>query len=288
MRVRVRELQKQLVQGSCQVLWEFSMQLLEGQNEGALPPDGSHPKLSSYVVNYVKYLVSEFYGPIMAQVLKIEQSWRMDAARFGDRGLSQAVLTIMQSLERNVEGRAKGYKDPALAHIFLMNNVEYMYDRSRTCEMGNLLGDAWLKEHRRKVDQHSTGYLKEAWGKVVAHLNREGLLVSTGGRGAARDLVKQRLRFFTTAFEDTLQKHSRWFIPDEDLRRDVKQSVVQLVQSAYRSYIQSYGSLLDQGATANRYMKYTPENLENMLLNDLFLGSGHLLSSSSSRSGDSF
>lgn len=286
MRVRVRELQKQLVHGSCQVLWEFSKQLLEGQNEGILPPDGSHPKLSSYVVNYVKYLVSEFYGPIMAQVLKIEQSWRQDVSKVGDRGLSHAVLTIMEALERNVEGRAKGYRDAALAHVFLMNNVQYMYDRSRKCEMGSLLGDAWLKEHRRKVEQHNTGYLKDGWGKVRGHLNREGLLVSSGGRGAARDLVKQRLRLFTTAFEETLQKHSRWSIPDEDLRKDVKQSVVQFVQSAYRSYIQSYGSLLDQGLAANRYLKYSPENLEHVLLNDLFLGPGNLQSPSLSRNGE--
>jgi hypothetical protein len=35
-------------------------------------------------------------------------------------------MKIMQALQNNLEAKAKQYKDPALMHIFLMNNIHYI------------------------------------------------------------------------------------------------------------------------------------------------------------------
>lgn len=32
----------------------------------------------------------------------------------------------MQAFQNNLNGKSKQYKDPALSHIFLMNNLHYM------------------------------------------------------------------------------------------------------------------------------------------------------------------
>jgi exocyst complex protein 7 len=139
----------QVVAQACRTFWEFKQWVVE-QHEGSMAPDGSVTKLSSYVVNYLKYLVSDFYNPIMDKVLKIEQSWRAQG-RAEDSGLANGVLLFMQALERQVEGRSNEYSDPALRHIFLMNNLWYMRTRSKKCELGPLLGEQWLTEQRRKV-----------------------------------------------------------------------------------------------------------------------------------------
>lgn len=35
-------------------------------------------------------------------------------------------MRIMQALQTNLDGKSKQYKDPALTHLFLMNNIHYM------------------------------------------------------------------------------------------------------------------------------------------------------------------
>lgn len=40
--------------------------------------------------------------------------------------LASVTMRIMQALQTNLDGKSKQYKDPALTHLFLMNNIHYM------------------------------------------------------------------------------------------------------------------------------------------------------------------
>lgn len=40
--------------------------------------------------------------------------------------LAAVTMRIMQALQTNLDGKSKQYKDPALTHLFLMNNIHYM------------------------------------------------------------------------------------------------------------------------------------------------------------------
>lgn len=40
--------------------------------------------------------------------------------------LTAATVRIMAVLQSNLEGKSKLYKDAALSHLFLMNNIHYM------------------------------------------------------------------------------------------------------------------------------------------------------------------
>lgn len=35
-------------------------------------------------------------------------------------------MQIMQALQSNLDGKSKHYRDPALTHLFLMNNIHYI------------------------------------------------------------------------------------------------------------------------------------------------------------------
>eukprot|EP01018_Ginkgo_biloba_P038851 Gb_25723 [translate_table: standard] len=254
-RVRLRELKKQLVHSACLVIWDFAEQV---KGDSGLSIDGSAPKLTSYVVNYLKYLVTE-YATVMTQVLKMENN----------TSLVEAVVHVLNALELNLETRSKGYNEPALAHVFLMNNYWYIFKRARDSELGTLLSEAWLKQRRRLVTQHVLGYEKDEWGPVLMHLNKAGMVVSSGGRGGARDLFKQRLRAFNTAFQKVYETHRSWVISDEELREGTFVKIVQALVPAYRNYTETFGHLVDQTVSGNRYFRYTPEQLEDMLA-DLF------------------
>lgn len=40
--------------------------------------------------------------------------------------LAAVTMRIMQALQTNLDGKSKQYKDAALTHLFLMNNIHYM------------------------------------------------------------------------------------------------------------------------------------------------------------------
>lgn len=122
-----------------------------------------------------------------------------------------------------------------------------------------------------QVEQHALRFQKEAWQPVLVHLSRDGLSLSSGGRSATRELVRQRLRSFASAFEDTCLKQSKWIIAEEDLRVGTQLAVVQAVVPGYRSYLQNFGSFLDSHASyPNKHVKYSPEIVERML-GELFI-----------------
>lgn len=260
LRSQVRELQKMIVSQACRTFWEFKQWVVE-QQDVAMAHDGSVTKLSSYVVNYLKYLVSDDYSAIMDKVLKIEQSWR-GQGRAEESGLANGVLLFMQALERQIEGRSKEYSDPALQHIFLMNNLWYMTTRSKRCELGPLLGQQWSTEQRRKVEDHAVKYEQEVWGPVLKCLSKEGLNPQ-GGRNAIREFVIRRLREFTASFDSACQRHHRWIIADEDLRAGTRDAVLHTVVPTYRKFLSSFDQFLDSGS--KNYYKYTPENIEHMI-----------------------
>jgi len=223
--------EKQLVHSACQVLWDFGKQL---EGDSGLFVDGSPPNLTRYVVNYLKFMITE-YGENMAEVWKMENN----------TSIAEAVSHVMDSLELSLETRAKGYNASRLAHIFLMNNYWYIFKRARDNKLGSLLDEAWLKQRRRLVDQHVLAYEKDVWVPLLKHLNRDGLDVSSGGKGRARDLFKQRICSFNSSFEKIYEEHKNWVISDEELREGTFVKIVQAVIPAYRSYTKSFSNLLD-------------------------------------------
>ena len=46
--------------------------------------------------------------------------------RAGGQSLASAVCRVLAALVVNLEGKARAYKSPALAAVFLMNNVAYL------------------------------------------------------------------------------------------------------------------------------------------------------------------
>ncbi|GFS41989.1 exocyst subunit exo70 family protein G1 [Actinidia rufa] len=93
----------------------------------------------------------------------------------------------------------------------------------------------------------------------------EGLILFSGGRATARDLVKKRLKAFNEAFDDIYKKQSSWVVVEKDLREKTCQLIVQAIVPVYRSYMQNYGPLVEQEASASKYAKYTAQSMEKML-----------------------
>ncbi|CAI9103683.1 OLC1v1002214C1 [Oldenlandia corymbosa var. corymbosa] len=261
-----RDLIKSLIEGSCEIFWELSVQV-ELQRQMPPPPDGSVPKLVVFIADYCNKLLGDDYRPILTQVLVIERSWKHK--KFQERLVTDELLNLMRAVELNLEKWSKGYEDTVLSYIFLMNNHWHLYKHLKGTKLGSLLGDSWLREHEQYKDFYSAHFLRESWGKLPTLLSREGLILFSGGRATARDLVKKRLKAFNEAFDEMYKKQSNWVILDRDLREKTCQVIVQAIVPVYRSYMQNYGPLVEQDGSASKYAKYTAPSLEKML-NSLF------------------
>ncbi|GAB4854018.1 hypothetical protein Ancab_022600 [Ancistrocladus abbreviatus] len=257
-----RDLIKRVINGACEIFWELLVQV-ELQRQTSPPVDGSVPRLVSFVTDYCNRLLGDDYKPILTQALVIHRSWKNE--KFQDRLLIDAILDIIKAIELNLETWSKAYEENTLSRFFLMNNHWHLYKNLKGTKLGTLLGDSWLKKHEQYKEDYAAIYLRESWGKLPALLSREGLILFSGGRATARDLVKKRLKKFNEAFDDMYEKQLKWVVSDKDLREKTCQLIVQAIVPVYRSYMQNYGPLVEQDSSASKYVKFSAQSLEKMI-----------------------
>ncbi|KAI4347767.1 hypothetical protein L6164_008550 [Bauhinia variegata] len=260
-------LTKRLAQTAQETFGDFEEAVEKDATKTAVTDGTVHP-LTSYVINYVKFLFD--YRSTLKQLFQ-EIEGGDDAAQ-----LASVTMRIMQALQTNLDGKSKQYKDPALTHLFLMNNIHYIVRSVRRSEAKDLLGDDWVQRHRRVVQQHANQYKRNAWAKILQCLSIQGLTSSGGSgstvggdggssSGASRAIVKERFKGFNLTFEELHQKQSQWTVPDTELRESLRLAVAEVLLPAYRSFVKRFGPLVENGKTPQKYIKYTAEDLERML-----------------------
>ncbi|KAL9225021.1 hypothetical protein vseg_000993 [Gypsophila vaccaria] len=262
-------LTKRLAQTAQETFGDFEEAVEKDATKTAVTDGTVHP-LTSYVINYVKFLFD--YQSTLKQLFQ-----EFEQAQDANSQLASVTMRIMQALQTNLDGKSKQYRDPALTHLFLMNNIHYIVRSVRRSEAKDLLGDDWVQRHRRVVQQHANQYKRIAWAKILQSLSAQGLTSSGGGgsgggagdggnsSGASRALIKERLKTFNVQFEELHQRQSQWTVPDTELRESLRLAVAEVLLPAYRSFIKRFGNMVETGKNAQKYIRYTPEDLERML-----------------------
>eukprot|EP00252_Welwitschia_mirabilis_P022888 TRINITY_DN6321_c0_g1_i1.p1 TRINITY_DN6321_c0_g1~~TRINITY_DN6321_c0_g1_i1.p1 ORF type:complete len:692 (+),score=122.84 TRINITY_DN6321_c0_g1_i1:403-2478(+) len=277
---------------------EFENNIKKETSKTPIPGGAVHP-LTRYVMNYVKFLF--VYTDTLKQlfhekVVDPERQLSNDLSGFNAQTneedvnlsqtpLAQRFLNITSLLEANIEAKAKFYKDPSLSYLFLMNNIHYIVKRVKGSELSGFLGENWIRKRSSQVRQYATSYQRAAWNKVLQCLRDEG--ISGGGAFSSKiskETLKERFRSFNATFEDVYRNQIDWVVQDTQLREELRISIAEKLLPAYRSFLGRFKSHLEGGRHADRYIKYSPEDLENYLL-DIFKdapGSTHHLRRKSS------
>ncbi|KAG1363485.1 exocyst complex component EXO70A1 [Cocos nucifera] len=181
----------------------------------------------------------------------------------------QRMHLSMSYIEFRIQEKSKFYQeDDALKYIFLMNNVLYMVLKVEDSGLEALLGDDWIHTRHRQIQEYATCYLRASWSKPLSNLKDDGLWSASGAPSSA---VKGRFKKFNLAFEEIWSKQTAWVVPDPQLREDLRLLILMTVIPGYRSFFMRYGSRLGGVQQPSKYLKYTPEDLENYL-SDLFEG----------------
>lgn len=247
---------------------------VKGENSRRALQGGEIHPVTRYVMNYIKLLVD--YSDSLNTLLPNSQdqdpnSKELDDIDSGDTmsPISCRLLSLITSLQANLEEKSRLYDDGALRYIFLMNNILYIVQKVKDSDLRNLLGDRWIRKHRGQIRQWHTSYLRSAWGKALLCLKDDG--IGGGSSSASKLVLKDRFKNFNACFEEIYRVQSLWRVPDDQLREELRISISEKVLPAYRAFVGRFGSQLDSGRHAGKYVKYTPDDLESYL-SDLFEG----------------
>ncbi|XVE61404.1 hypothetical protein DITRI_Ditri06bG0036900 [Diplodiscus trichospermus] len=267
MRESAQSLTKRLAQTAQETFVDFEEAVEKDATKTAVLDGTVHP-LTSYVINYVKFLFDyQSTLKLLFQEFDDGDSGNPDAD--GDAQLTVITTRIMQALQTNLDGKSKQYKDPALTQLFMMNNIHYIVRSVRRSEAKDLLGDDWVQIHRRIVQQHANQYKRISWAKILQCLTIQGAAPPGGGggllgggdsgSGVSRAMIKDRYKTFNAQFEDLHMRQSQWTVPDSELRESLRLAVAEVLLPAYRS------PMIENGKNPGKYIKYRPEDLERML-----------------------
>ncbi|CAI5986481.1 unnamed protein product, partial [Closterium sp. NIES-65] len=237
---------------------------VESEDSDKVLPDGATHGLTSYVVNYLKYLYD--YQATMQEL-------------FGRENLfGEATIRIFAALHANLERKSKLYRDPALTQLFLMNNVHYIVHAVRKGELKEVVGKDWIDRQRRIVQQHAAAYQRTSWNKIFGLLTSAGLNADGKEGSVSRSALKERFRVFNATFEELHRSQCMWKIPDPELRSAVQLQIAEVLLPAYRAFVQRYTPVLESGGrfgrsseAASKYIRFTEEGLDS-LLNEFFQG----------------
>ncbi|KAL6652743.1 hypothetical protein ACP70R_011668 [Stipagrostis hirtigluma subsp. patula] len=266
-------------------LLEFGKVLQQESSRRPMMAGEIHP-MTRYVMNYLRLLV--VYSDTLDRLLDDSGAVAVDH-NYLQNGtdedveylksltpLGRRLVKLISYLEGNLEEKSKLYEDGALQCIFSMNNTLYIVQKVKDSELGRILGDHWIRRRRGKIRQNSKSYLRISWTKVLSCLKDDGHgssgSGSFSGSGNSSSRIKEKFKNFNLAFDEIYRSQTLWKVPDPQLREELKISISENVIPAYRAFTGRYGGLVDSGRNSGKYIKYTPEDLENHL-SDLFEGS---------------
>ncbi|TVU16689.1 hypothetical protein EJB05_40264, partial [Eragrostis curvula] len=261
---------------------DFKENILKDSPNSTTTDAAVHP-LTSYVINYTKFLFD--YQSSLKQIFK------ESATGSGTNSdLVCQIMDVVHALETNLESKSKQYKDHCLRHLFLMNNIHYIVRCICSSEVKDLFGDDWVQKRRRIVQQHATQFRRVSWGKVkslkaqcirvslssrsnfiirfdLERNQRSGRIIGYNSSITSRSVIKERFKSFNIQFEEVCQRQMNWVIPDKELRDNLILAIAEILLPAYRNFLKRFGSLVGNSDSSSKYIKYTPEALEEAIGN---------------------
>ncbi|XP_020269710.1 exocyst complex component EXO70A1-like [Asparagus officinalis] len=267
------------------ILSEFENAVLREATKIPVPGGTIHP-LTRYVMNYIS-LISDYKQTLVQLIVsKPSASSRFNGEDVGggvmeiefpesenQSPLASHLIWIIAILQYNLEDKAALYRDTACSHLFLMNNVHYIVNKVKgSLELRELIGDNFLKKLTGKFRQSATSYQRATWVKILHCLRDEGIHVSSSfSSGVSKSTLRERFKSFNAAFDEAHRTQAVWFVPDVQLREELRISVSEKLLPAYRSFLGRFRHHIENGRHPEMYIKYSVEDLEGMML-DFFEG----------------
>ncbi|XBI11043.1 hypothetical protein VPH35_138178 [Triticum aestivum] len=217
-----------------------------------VPQGGGIHEITKYLLKYIISLLDN--GRSLKIILVSDEQDGMVAMET----LQDVVATLICHLEIMLQKESHRYKDAGLKQMFMVNNVNFVLHQVEGSETRYLLGEDWVLQHRDQLKDHISRFINISWESVMYcfHVKTNKIPIFSS---------LPTLQIFNLEFEKTYWTQKTWKVENPLLRSNMRKSVSEKLVQAYSTYHENHKN------KAPKLMKYTPEDLEE-LLSDLCEG----------------
>uniref|UniRef100_M4CPT9 Exocyst subunit Exo70 family protein n=1 Tax=Brassica campestris TaxID=3711 RepID=M4CPT9_BRACM len=264
LRSEVTSARSRLGETAINIFSDLENSIKSDSSKTPVPGGAVHP-LTRYTMNYLKYSCE--YKGTLEQVFKSHS--KMEEEESTERAFANQLMRIMDLLDGNMEAKSKLYKDIPLSCIFMMNNGRYIVQKIKgSAEIHEVMGDTWCRKRSSELRTYHKNYQRETWGKLLGFLGHEGLMHNNK---IVKPNLKERFKSFNATFDEIHKTQTTWVVNDEQLQSELRVSITAVMIPAYRAFMARFGQYLDPGRQTEKYVKYQPEDIED-LIDQLFEG----------------
>uniref|UniRef100_M4E3U0 Exocyst subunit Exo70 family protein n=1 Tax=Brassica campestris TaxID=3711 RepID=M4E3U0_BRACM len=271
LRNEVNSARSQLGETAINIFLDLENSIKSDSSKTPVPGGAVHP-LTRYTMNYLKYSCE--YKDTLEQVFKSHSTMEREEEeeekkKEENSPFASQLMRIMDFLDGNMEAKSKLYKDIPLSCIFMMNNGRYIVQKIKgSAEIHEVMGDTWCRRRSSELRNYHKNYQRETWGKLLGFLGHEGLMHN--GK-IVKPNLKERFKSFNATFDEIHKTQTTWVVNDEQLQSGLRVSITAVMIPAYRAFMARFGQYLDPGRQTEKYVKYQPEDIED-LIDELFEG----------------
>ncbi|AED91971.1 putative exocyst complex component Exo70, cullin repeat-like-containing domain superfamily [Arabidopsis thaliana] len=280
LRNEVTSARSRLGETAIHIFCDLEHSIKSDSSKTPVPGGAVHP-LTRYTMNYLKYSCE--YKDTLEQVFKSHSKMEREEeepVESGNSAFASQLMRIMELLDGNLETKSKQYKDIPLSCIFMMNNGRYIVQKIKgSAEIHEVMGDTWCRRRSSELRNYHKNYQRETWGKLLGFLGHEGLMHN--GK-IVKPNLKERFKSFNATFDEIHKTQTTWVVNDEQLQSELRVSITAVMIPAYRAFMARFGQYLDPGRQTEKYVKYQPEDIED-LIDQLFEGNTSSSSTATAR-----
>uniref|UniRef100_A0A5B7BKI0 Exocyst subunit Exo70 family protein n=1 Tax=Davidia involucrata TaxID=16924 RepID=A0A5B7BKI0_DAVIN len=251
-------------------------------------PGGNIHTLTKYVMDHVSLIVEN--KEILTELILVKPSTNLledvmipDVEQVQVEGrthpLALHLIWIIVILRFKLEGKSKFYAKASLAHLFMMNNVNYIVQAIKgSPELQEIIGDDYLKKLAHDVQHAATSYQNLTFNMMLYCLRDYRLERSWWGflPGVTKIALREKLKTFNATFGEAHRAQARWEVPNLQLRETLHLSILEKLIPAYESFLERlsthiklgrFSTYIEGGKHRDTCFKYSVKDLETAVMN---------------------
>ncbi|KAG7559412.1 Cullin repeat-like-containing domain superfamily [Arabidopsis thaliana x Arabidopsis arenosa] len=205
--------------------------------------------------------------------------------------LGETAIHIFCDLEHSIKSDSSKTPVPGGAvhplTRYTMNYLKYSCEYKDTLEQVFKSHSKMEREEEEPVESGNSAFASQLMrimelldGTWRQSQNRHEGLMHNGK--IVKPNLKERFKSFNATFDEIHKTQTTWVVNDEQLQSELRVSITAVMIPAYRAFMARFGQYLDPGRQTEKYVKYQPEDIED-LIDQLFEGNTSSSSTATAR-----
>ena len=163
---------------------------------------------------------------------------------FPSTSMKQYINQILEYLIQDIDMKAKLYKKPVLASLFMLNNIHYILKSLKTTGLTSIVEQSIIDNIEKIIKKQLDNY-RTSWIPIIEHL-MDNTKISENGKivtqlsAKQKDAIKDRFKNFNKDFEEVFTTQKSYAIPDPELRSQVIKEVRQILCPMFDRFYDRY------------------------------------------------